>query len=58
MGPNWPKSSRYLDFRSASTDNLLYDLGKAHFFSPHLLLSQFVLPYPFKLEALRMGFGS
>lgn len=58
MGSNWPKSSRYLGFRSVSTDNLLYDLGQANFFVPHLLFSQFVFPYPFKLEALRMGFGS
>lgn len=48
----------YLEFRFASTDNLLHDLGQACFFSPHLLLAQFVLPYPFKLEALMMGFGS
>jgi len=52
------QSSRYLGFRSVSADNLLYDLQQVHFFSPHLLVSQFALPYSFKLEALRMEFGS
>lgn len=55
---NCPKSLRYLGFRSVSADNLLDDLGQANFFIPHLPFSQFVFPYPFKLEALRMGFGS
>lgn len=58
VGSNCPKSLRHLGFRSASTHNLLDDLGQANFFIPHLPFSQFAFPYPFKLEALRMGFGS
>lgn len=58
MGSKWSKSLRYLGFRSASTGSLLDDLGQANFLVSHLLFSQFVFPYAFKFEALRMGFGS